>query len=182
MTDLVDGYSSRNITVGAINIDSGWSTGFNNFDVDTAKFPNLGQLVSQMHDRDIRVIHWVTSMIDNDSTNYQEALNKSFMVKNSFGQQAILKWWHGTGGLLDYSNPDARQWWHSQMDKLLDLGVDGWKCDGTDPYLEEIIGPWGHSGPLSLTQYQDFYYGDFYNYTLTKNPDGLIMSRPVDGV
>jgi alpha-glucosidase (family GH31 glycosyl hydrolase) len=66
------------------------------------------------------------------------------------------------------------------MDKLLDLGIDGWKCDGTDPYLELVVGPRGFSGPMSLLEYQDFYYGDFYNYTLSKNPDGLIMSRPVD--
>ena len=46
MTDMVKGYKDRNITVGAINIDSGWSTGFNNFDVDTKKFPDLKTLVS----------------------------------------------------------------------------------------------------------------------------------------
>ncbi len=50
MTDMVKGYKDRNITVGAINIDSGWSTGFNNFDIDTKKFPDLKSLVSQMHD------------------------------------------------------------------------------------------------------------------------------------
>jgi hypothetical protein len=65
---------------------------------------------------------------------------------------------------------------------LLDIGADGWKCDGTDPYIEEVIGARGLSGSLTMEKYQDWYYGDFYNYTLTKNPDGLIMSRPVDGV
>ena len=84
MTNLVNGYAERNISVGAINIDSGWSTGFNNFDIDTKKFPDLGALVKQMHARDVRVIHWVTSMIDNDSSNYQEAYNNGFMVKNTF--------------------------------------------------------------------------------------------------
>lgn len=33
----LDGYTSRNISVGAIDVDSGWSTGFNNFVVDTVK-------------------------------------------------------------------------------------------------------------------------------------------------
>jgi alpha-glucosidase (family GH31 glycosyl hydrolase) len=102
------------------------------------------------------------------------------MLKNYFNEEALIKWWHGNGGLLDYSNPEARNWWHSQLDKLLDLGIDGWKCDGTDPYLELVVGPRGFSGPMSLPEYQDLYYGDFYNYTLSKNPDGLIMSRPVD--
>ncbi len=52
---------------------------------------------------------------------------------------STLKWcngfpcarWHGEGGLLDYTNPEAVQWWHSQMDNVLSLGIDGWKVDGT---------------------------------------------------
>ena len=45
MKDLVSNYTLRNITVGAINIDSEWSTGFNNFEVDINKFNDLGALV-----------------------------------------------------------------------------------------------------------------------------------------
>jgi len=37
--DLVNGYLSRGVPVGALDIDSGWSTGFNNFIVDTKKVP-----------------------------------------------------------------------------------------------------------------------------------------------
>jgi hypothetical protein len=36
-------------TVGGLDIDSGWSTGYNNFIVDTNKFPNMTQLVTSMH-------------------------------------------------------------------------------------------------------------------------------------
>ena len=50
MTNLVDQYHARNISVGAINVDSGWSTGFNNFEVDNEKFPNMTHLIKEMHD------------------------------------------------------------------------------------------------------------------------------------
>ncbi len=97
-----------------------------------------------MHEQDVRVILWVTSMINNESSNFQEGFDKGYYIKNYYGEQNLIKWWHGRGCLLDYSNPEALKWWHSQMDKVLDIGVDGFKCDGTDPFIGEIIGANGY--------------------------------------
>lgn len=45
---------------------------------------------------------------------------------------ALIKWWHGTGAFLDYSNPGALAWWQAQEAAVLALGVDGWKLDGSE--------------------------------------------------
>lgn len=118
--------------------------------------------------------------------------------------------WHGSGGLLDYSNPEAVQWWHQQMDLVLNAGVgnrapyihnisfqvstystittiytDGFKCDGTDPYILEYSkagGAYGYDNQLvTYRDYADAYYRDFLLYTRQKRggDNGLIMSRPV---
>lgn len=76
----------------------------------------------------------------------------------------------------------AVQWWHAQMDNVLDIGIDGWKCDGTDPFVLEFIYPRGYGGAVSAHQYGHMYYRDFLFYSRTKNPDALIMSRPVDSI
>jgi hypothetical protein len=69
--------------------------------------------------------------------------------------------WHGVGCLLDYSNPAAVAWWHSQMDVAFATGVDGWKTDGTDAFLMTTIEPRTSSGaPYSYRQYADAYYGE----------------------
>lgn len=83
-------------------------------------------------------------MINTDSTNYQEAYNNEYFIRyytirymlfsllsckifyyyniplhrDPLGKQAVFSWWHGKGGLLDYTNPDAVDWWHHQMDKV----------------------------------------------------------------
>ena len=62
-------------------------------------------------------------------------------------------------------------------------GIDGWKCDGTDPYILELIVPLGKGGIITRKQYSNAYYGDFFDYTRTKSGNGtLIMSRPADGL
>jgi alpha-glucosidase (family GH31 glycosyl hydrolase) len=63
------------------------------------------------------------------------------------------------------------------MDQVLDLGLDGFKCDASDPYVIEYFDWIGDS----WTHYADMYYGDFWNYTRkVRGSDGLLMSRPVD--
>ena len=60
-------------------------------------------------------------------------------------------------------------------------GIDGWKCDGTDPYVLEIIGSHGKGGYVSRKDYSNAYYSDFFDYTRqVLGKDTLIMSRPVD--
>lgn len=69
------------------------------------------------------------------------------------------------------------------MDKVLNIGVDGFKCDGTDP-ITFLLKPWPYSSHakrlLGPHEYGHRYYGDFYNYTKSKNEHALIMARPTD--
>ncbi len=103
------------------------------------------------------------------------------MCRGLDGKAGKIKWWHGTGSFLDYTNPAALAWWHSQvrrqwsaivmgpclsrclhacivlipcgayaqMDLALTAGIDGWKCDGTDPYLIELVRARGHGGEIT---------------------------------
>lgn len=67
--------------------------------------------------------------------------------------------------------------------QVLALGIDGWKCDGTDPYLLELVVAKGQGGVVSRAEYSDDYYNDFFDYSRAKLGDNrLIMSRPVDGL
>ncbi len=84
--------------------------------------------------------------------------------------------------MIDYFNPSALAYWHSLLDPILDLGIDGWKVDGTDPYIMELLTPRIYNGSqITYREYADAYYGDFFDYTRQRlGSDRLIMSRPVD--
>ena len=45
ITRMVDTFLDYNITVGAVDLDSLWSTGVNNFVFDTSKYPNATEMV-----------------------------------------------------------------------------------------------------------------------------------------
>jgi alpha-glucosidase (family GH31 glycosyl hydrolase) len=118
-------------------------------------------------------------MLVADSPNYKEGFDKKYYLNDG----KTIKWWHGHGSFLDYTNPEAVDWWHKQLDIPLDDGIDGWKTDGTDPFVYELILPYGKGGYISERTYANLYYRDFFYYTRKKRgDDALIMARPVDGM
>lgn len=91
--------------------------------------------INHFHSKNIRVILWATSMVDNDSPNFQEAYDNGYLIKyeliewlymlfilnycrDFYDKQAIISWWHGNGGLIDYTNEHAIEWWHKQMNNV----------------------------------------------------------------
>lgn len=57
-TALIQGYKDISVPVGALNIDSTWATQYNNFIVDTNKFPDFKGLVDDLHSQGIKVTMW----------------------------------------------------------------------------------------------------------------------------
>jgi alpha-glucosidase (family GH31 glycosyl hydrolase) len=114
-------------------------------------------------------------MVNEENPDYAVAAANNYLVHNSKGVVQNISWWHGSGALLDYTNPDAVAWWHKKMDLVLNAGVDGFKCDGTDPYILAYLGgAVGYDGqPISYRQYSDLYYRDFLEYTKTVRGDGI---------
>lgn len=179
--ELAADYMARGVPVGAVDFDSSWETGFNDFVVSPQRIQNLTAMVDSLHAKGVRVILWITSMVDKDSPNFAVAESSGYFIKDVLGKPLLMKWWHGTGGLIDYTNPAAVDWWHTQMNAVLDTGIDGWKCDGTDPYILEGVVPIGHKGVVTRKEYSDAYYRDFFYYSRQRlGEDRLIMSRPVD--
>ena len=49
-------------------------------------------------------------MVNVENPDYQMCIDNNYLVKDSHGQVRPLQWWHGYGGLLDYTNPAAVEW------------------------------------------------------------------------
>ena len=172
------GFVNRGIPVGAVIIDRPWSTEWNTFVPDPEKYPDLEQLIKDFHAKDIRVMMWATSIINDDAPLFQEGLDKGYYLSGG----KTVKWWAGNGAFIDYTNPAAVEWWHKQMDIVLDMGIDGWKVDGSDLHSMLLLPAVGFDGRhLSWKDYRDQVYGDFFHYTREKlGNDRVISARPID--
>lgn len=188
---FVEGFTSRNIPVGVVVLDSPWETNYNTFIPNPDRYPRFDTLISDLHAQDIRLVLWVTQMVNDDSfdlepggdtyrgasPNYKEAKEKGYFINDA----ERYTWWKGTGGAIDFFNKDARAWWHRQQDPLFELGLDGFKLDFGDSY---IMTPTVRTaeGEKPHQEYSEAYYRDFYAYGVHKRgrENFVTMVRPYD--
>lgn len=45
-------------------------------------------------------------------------LSECHTCRDVLGNQHVFSWWLGKGSLLDFSNEEAKEWWHGQLDKV----------------------------------------------------------------
>ncbi len=181
---IVDDYLAHDIPVGAIIIDSPWETGYNTFEADETLYPNLKGVVDYMHGKNVRVMMWITCMINTDvQPLYDTAAARGYFMKESVNATSpkVISWWKGDGSLIDFYNPEAVAWWKQQMDKALAAGIDGWKCDGTD--YSQLYAPYSPGAGSNVTRlnYSHKYYQIFNDYTREKlGTDRVVSGRPID--
>lgn len=178
IAEIVADYQAHDVPVGAIIIDRPWSLDVGSFVPDPALYPDLASEIQRYHAMGIKVLLWSTCMVNEGSPNFQEGKDNGYYL--SRGQ--TVKWWGGKGAFVDYTNPEALTWWHKQLDVVLDMGIDGWKVDGADPYVMTLIPPVGYDGKyMTWNEYQKGFYQDFFQYTREKlGNDRVIFTRPVD--
>lgn len=188
---LLDGYAKYDIPVRTVILDSPWSSRYNDFQIDTVLYPQPEKWFRKLQDNGYRVVLWMTSMVDSKSKDTRITDSEDWFLKakkNEWltGGGSQINWWKGKGGFIDYTNPEAMKWWCGLQQHVFDLGIDGWKLDGTATLFRSQAGPLPvfyqktHAGLMTTRTYMDHYYRDEYAHGLSQNPEFVTLSRAID--
>lgn len=175
----MNGYLSRGIPVGAVIIDSPWSTAYTNFEWDERRYPDAGAMIQGLHAKNVRVIVWLTGCLNVASKDVPHADPEYDRVRAlgfAVDDGRVIEWWKGRGRHLDFTSAAARAWWSKRMDQVAMLKIDGWKVDQGEAYLPDRFRT--SVGEMDRDTFKNWYYSAIHDYALSRNPEAITLARP----
>jgi alpha-D-xyloside xylohydrolase len=153
-------------------VDRPYASGVNTFDFEAGRFPDPERMIGLAHDLGFRMALWHTPYTapgEADDLLAHAEENGFFPPVHPL---AFIDW----GTPLDFSNPDARDWWQSLIGRYSDLGIEGYKLDYAEEVLVGALGgrlAWEFDdGTDELTKHADYQRLYHQTYAETLPADG----------
>jgi alpha-D-xyloside xylohydrolase len=163
VSSFVDGMAERELPLSVFHFDCFWMREFNwcDFRWDPRTFPDPPGMLERLKARGLRISAWINPYIAQRSPLFEEGRRQGFLVRRADG--SVWQWdlWQAGMGIVDFTNPEAREWFQDKLRRLLDMGVDSLKTDFGERIPSDVV--W-HDGSDPLRMHN--YYTQLYNETV----------------
>lgn len=186
-------HRKHDLPASVLVIDSPWETGYNNFILNETQFEKPNDMFAEIERQGFYVSLWLTPFVNSRNitdmkgisaeatSNFKEASDKGFLVKNPNGSVMLREWWKGEGGLVDFTNPNAVKWWHEQLAKTAKWRVvRSFKCDdGEGNFVGDADFYDKTSAQKMKNRYAELYLKTMQEYIENRlDGDGVLITRP----
>lgn len=136
INSFIDGMAERGIPLAASHYDCYWMREFHwcDFEWDKRFFGDIESTLKRLHE------------------------DKGYLVRKPNGEVWQIDFWQAGMGLVDFTNPAAREWFKDKVKALLNQGVDSIKTDFGERIPRDVV--W-HDGSPKLSMHN--WYTQLYN-------------------
>ena len=131
VNSFVDGMAERDLPLSVFHFDCFWMREYQwtDFEWDARTFPHPEAQLARLHAKGLRISAWINPYIAQRSALFAEAAAAGYLLKRTDG--GVWQWdmWQAGMGLIDFTNPAARDWYVGKLDRLMEQGVDTFKTD-----------------------------------------------------
>lgn len=136
INSFIDGMAERGIPLAAFHYDCYWMREFHwcDFEWDKRFFGDIESTLKRLHE------------------------DKGYLVRKPNGEVWQIDFWQAGMGLVDFTNPAAREWFKDKVKALLNQGVDSIKTDFGERIPRDVV--W-YDGSPKLSMHN--WYTPLYN-------------------
>lgn len=164
INSFIDGMAERDIPLAAFHYDCYWMREFHwcDFEWDKRFFGDIESTLKRLHeDKGLHICAWINPYIGQRGDMFKEGRDKGYLVKKANGEVWQTDFWQAGMGLVDFTNPEAREWFKDKVKKLLNQGVDAIKTDFGERIPRDVV--W-YDGSPKLSMHN--WYTQLYNQTV----------------
>lgn len=156
-----------------IHLDTGWfeEDWRCNYKFSISRFNDPEKMVKDLKEKGFRISLWQLPYFTPQNELYQEAVSNGFIVLDENGKMPT------EDAIIDFSNPEAVEWYQSLLAGLFDIGVKAIKADFGEgaPYHGRYAT--GRSGLYEHNLYPLRYNKAVSDITVKKTGDSVIWAR-----
>lgn len=174
VTHFIDGMAQRHIPLHVFHFDCFWMREFHWTDLqwNPRFFPDPEGMLRRLKSRGLHICVWINPYIAQRSVLFEEAMHNGYLLKRPNGD--IWQWdmWQAGMGIVDFTNPAAREWFAVKLRLLLKMGVDAFKTD------------FGERIPIDVVYYDGsdpFRMHNYYSYLYNKTVFDLLRDERGEG-
>ena len=167
-SSFIDGMAQRDIPLSVFHFDCFWMKGYNwcDFEWDPETFPDPEGMLKRYHEKGLKLCCWINPYIAQQSPLFAEGAKNGYLIRKTNGDVWQTDLWQAGMGIVDVTNPAAREWYCGYLKKLLDMGVDCLKTDFGERIPVKDIAYFDGSSPLHMHNYYTFLYNQMVFETI----------------
>jgi len=133
--EVVQSHRDNGLPLDSVYLDIDYMEAYKDFTVNQETFPDFQGFVAEMHREGIHLVPIIDAgvKIEDGYDIYEEGREKGYFCKGEDGEDFVIGVWPGRCVLPDMLNEEARKWFGSQYQILLEQGIDGFWNDMNEP-------------------------------------------------
>ena len=156
---FIDEMRRRDIPLDVFHFDCFWMKEFEwcSFEWDRRKFPDPEAMLARLKAKGLKICVWINPYIGQKAHVFRECAEKGYFIKNRDGSVFQCDMWQPGMALIDFTNPEAREWFAGKISGLADMGADAVKTDFGERIPTDVC-YYDGSAPFKMHNFYSYLY------------------------
>lgn len=156
--EFINGMAERDIPLSVFHFDARWMDDWNCCDFVWAnRFGNAAAMLQAIHDKGVKSCVWINPYVSQEGRLFAEGKAGGYFLKKPNGDIWQTDGWMSGMAVVDFTNPEAADWYARRLGEIVDMGVDCIKTDFGERIPTEVVYHDG-SDPVRMHNYYPYLY------------------------